>query len=179
MLQQRDEGEALQAITVMQHGLVDRNVSLALRAARISADSGLPMADRWKMDPFSQILVARETQQWAWDCLQSTHDGDIDIHFQHLQSKPPFDGEDERLEVLRRLNEIPGVDVSDLYARRPGPIHGGESPTRLAYELLRVAAGAPGGGVPLLGREAGGRRLKNPIVYNPIIRLRLQRPECR
>jgi hypothetical protein len=179
VLQQRDEGEALQAITVMQHGLVDRNVSLALRTARISADSGLPMADRWKMDPFSQILVARETQRWAWDCLQSTQDGDIDIHFQHLQSRPPFDGEDERLEVLRRLNEIPGVDVSDLYARRPGPIHGGESPTRLAYELLRVAAGALGGGAPLLGREAGGRRLKSPIVYDPIIRLRLQRPECR
>ena len=46
VLQRRGEGEALQAIAVMQQGLVvDLDASLALRAARISVDSGLPMAD--------------------------------------------------------------------------------------------------------------------------------------
>jgi predicted nucleic acid-binding protein len=46
VLQQRGEGEALQAVAVMQQGLVvDLDASLALRAARISVNSGLPMAD--------------------------------------------------------------------------------------------------------------------------------------
>jgi predicted nucleic acid-binding protein len=46
VLQQRGEGDALQAVAVMQQGLVvDLDASLALRAARISASSGLPMAD--------------------------------------------------------------------------------------------------------------------------------------
>jgi toxin FitB len=46
VLQQRGEGEALQATSVMLQGLVmDLDASLALRAARISVDSGLPMAD--------------------------------------------------------------------------------------------------------------------------------------
>jgi toxin FitB len=46
VLQQRGEGEALQAVAVMQQGLVvDLDAPLALRAARISVNSGLPMAD--------------------------------------------------------------------------------------------------------------------------------------
>jgi len=46
VLQQRGEGEALQAVAVMQQGLVVHlDASLALGAARISVDSRLPMAD--------------------------------------------------------------------------------------------------------------------------------------
>ncbi len=46
VLVQRGEGGALQAAAVMQQGLVvDLDASLALRAARISVESGLPMAD--------------------------------------------------------------------------------------------------------------------------------------
>ncbi len=46
VLGQRGEGEALQAVAVMQQGLVvDLDAAIALRAARISVDSGLPMAD--------------------------------------------------------------------------------------------------------------------------------------
>ncbi len=46
VLEQRGEGEALQAVAVMQQGsVVDLDAALALRAARISVDSGLPMAD--------------------------------------------------------------------------------------------------------------------------------------
>jgi predicted nucleic acid-binding protein len=44
--QQRGEGDALQAIAVMQQGTeVDLNVPLALEAARLSIDGKLPMAD--------------------------------------------------------------------------------------------------------------------------------------
>jgi toxin FitB len=46
VLQQRDESAALQAIAVMQQGLVvDLDASLALIAAQTSIEFGLPMAD--------------------------------------------------------------------------------------------------------------------------------------
>jgi toxin FitB len=46
VLQQRGEGDALQAVAMMQQGLlVDLDAAIALRAASISVNSGLPMAD--------------------------------------------------------------------------------------------------------------------------------------
>jgi predicted nucleic acid-binding protein len=46
VLQQRDEGDALQAIAVMQQGLVvDLDTTIALSAAKLSVELGLPMAD--------------------------------------------------------------------------------------------------------------------------------------
>ena len=46
ILQQRDEGHALQAVAVMQQGtVVDLDARLALVAARISRERRLPMAD--------------------------------------------------------------------------------------------------------------------------------------
>jgi len=46
VLQQRDEGDALRAVAVMQQGsVVDLDVRLALSAARVSLDTRLPMAD--------------------------------------------------------------------------------------------------------------------------------------
>jgi toxin FitB len=46
ILQQRGEGDALQVVAVMQQGaVVDLTSSLALRAARLSIDLGLPLAD--------------------------------------------------------------------------------------------------------------------------------------
>jgi hypothetical protein len=61
VLGQRSEGEALQAVAVMHQGLVvDMDAALALQAARISVDSGLPMAD-------SVILVtARAHNATLW-----------------------------------------------------------------------------------------------------------------
>jgi len=44
--QQRGEGEALQAIAVMQQGeIVDLDITLALESARLSLELHLPMAD--------------------------------------------------------------------------------------------------------------------------------------
>ena len=46
VLQQRNEGDALQAVAVMQQGVVaDLDARLALSAARVSLDMRLPMAD--------------------------------------------------------------------------------------------------------------------------------------
>jgi predicted nucleic acid-binding protein len=46
ILEQRDEGAAMQAVAVMQQGrVIDLDASLALIAARISTERKLPMAD--------------------------------------------------------------------------------------------------------------------------------------
>ncbi|MBM3190619.1 MAG: type II toxin-antitoxin system VapC family toxin [Chloroflexi bacterium] len=46
VLQQRDEGDALQAAAVMQQGkVVDLDIAIALSAAKVSAALRLPMAD--------------------------------------------------------------------------------------------------------------------------------------
>jgi len=46
VLQQRDEGDALRAVALMQQGtVVDLDARLAVTAARLSRDTGLPMAD--------------------------------------------------------------------------------------------------------------------------------------
>ncbi len=46
VLQQRGEGDALQAIAVMQQGqVVDLDAPIALRAARLSVERRLPLAD--------------------------------------------------------------------------------------------------------------------------------------
>ena len=61
VLQQRDEGHALQAMAVMQQGtVVDLDARLALLAARISRERKLPMAD-------SVILaIARDHGATIW-----------------------------------------------------------------------------------------------------------------
>jgi predicted nucleic acid-binding protein len=46
VLQQRNEGDALQAVAAMQQGLVvDLDTAIALNAAKISVELRLPMAD--------------------------------------------------------------------------------------------------------------------------------------
>jgi predicted nucleic acid-binding protein len=46
VLQQRGEGDALEAVAVMQQGMmVDLDTTIALVAAKLSIDAGLPMAD--------------------------------------------------------------------------------------------------------------------------------------
>ncbi|NLW47904.1 MAG: type II toxin-antitoxin system VapC family toxin [Firmicutes bacterium] len=46
ILQQRNEGDALQAIAVMAQGkVIELDAPLALNAAKLSAEHGLPMAD--------------------------------------------------------------------------------------------------------------------------------------
>jgi len=46
VLQQRDEGDALQAVALMQQGrIVDLTVPLSLSAAHLSVEHRLPMAD--------------------------------------------------------------------------------------------------------------------------------------
>jgi predicted nucleic acid-binding protein len=68
VLQQRGEGDALQAVAVMQQGRVaEFSAALALAAARHSVDLGIPMAD--------SIMLATAR---AWDATLWTQDSDFD-----------------------------------------------------------------------------------------------------
>jgi len=67
VLQQRGDGDALQAVAVMRQGrVVELSEPLALAAARISIDRGLPMAD--------SIMLASAN---AWDATLWTQDADF------------------------------------------------------------------------------------------------------
>ena len=61
VLQQRDESQALQAVALMEQGvLVDLSASLALSAAKVSSDLRLPMADS------IMLATAREYDATLW-----------------------------------------------------------------------------------------------------------------
>jgi hypothetical protein len=46
--------------------------------------------------------------------------GRVELQFQHMLNWPPFDDESKRLELLRSLNQIPGVSFpEDAVSRRP------------------------------------------------------------
>ena len=72
VLQQRDEGSALQAVAVMQQGtVVDLDAPLALAAARLSIEHRVPMAD-------SIIAATAQTQK----CPLFTDD----THFKNIEN---------------------------------------------------------------------------------------------
>jgi hypothetical protein len=59
--------------------------------------------------------------------------GTVELYFQWYQTKPPFEAEAKRLELLRRLNAIDGVSIPpDAITRRPG------IPLALLAEAQRV-----------------------------------------
>ena len=67
VLQQRGEGEALQAVAIMQQGtVVDLTAPVALAAARVSLDLGIPMAD--------SVMLATAR---AWDATLWSQDSDF------------------------------------------------------------------------------------------------------
>lgn len=68
VLQQRGEGDALQAVAVMRQGQVaDLSAPIALAAARLSVDLALPMAD--------SIMLATAR---SWGATLWTQDADFD-----------------------------------------------------------------------------------------------------
>lgn len=80
VLQQRGDGAALQAVAVMQQGRVeDLSGTLALAAARLSVDLGMPMADA--------VILATAR---AWDATLWTQDSDFDgVPGVMYAAKPP------------------------------------------------------------------------------------------
>lgn len=66
---------------------------------------------------FFPLLDIRGTSYWL---ISVWTYGRLEMQFQMMKNKPPFDEEAKRLELLRRLNALPGVDIpADAITRRP------------------------------------------------------------
>ena len=73
VLQQRDESDALQAVAAMQKGrVVDLDAAIALRAAKVSAMYGLPMADSIMLTTAQMHDAALWTQDADFEGLEGT-----------------------------------------------------------------------------------------------------------
>jgi hypothetical protein len=64
--------------------------------------------------------------------------GRIEVQFQHLKPRAPFDDERTRLELLRRINEIPGVSFGpEVSTKRPSIPHSVLASNSVALEQLK------------------------------------------
>jgi len=71
VLQQRDETQALQAVSAMQQGsVVDLDASIALAAAKLSTETRLPMADSVMLATARAFLAALWTQDAAFEDIE-------------------------------------------------------------------------------------------------------------
>lgn len=53
-------------------------------------------------------------------CFALWTDGNVEIYFQHMKTRPPFDSEEKRFELLNKLNQIKGVNIaSEKISARP------------------------------------------------------------
>jgi predicted nucleic acid-binding protein len=81
ILQQRDEGAAFQAVAVMQEGrVIDLDASLALTAARLSAERKLPMA-------YSIILATAATQGAELWTQDADFKGLAGVHYRRRKAR--------------------------------------------------------------------------------------------
>jgi toxin FitB len=81
IVQQRTENDALQAVAVMQQGLVaDIDAPTALSAARVSLDAHLPMADSL------MLAIARHQKALLW--TQDSHfEGIENVRYKAVSTK--------------------------------------------------------------------------------------------
>jgi hypothetical protein len=69
------------------------------------------------MGSFCPVLDAPGCEYWFFYVYTT---GAIELQFQHLKARPPFDEESVRAQMLEKLNEIPGVNLPpDGITRRP------------------------------------------------------------
>jgi hypothetical protein len=77
-----------------------------------------PTFGRGKQDGSCVPVIVAHGREYYPIALYSY--GRIEIQFQHLKPRAPFDAEQRRLELLRRVNEIPDVSFGpEVITRRP------------------------------------------------------------
>jgi hypothetical protein len=77
-------------------------------------------ANAWKSRNWASLfpLVEHKSKQ-HWPCVFRT-DGKVEVSFRRMLYRPHFNQEENRRELLRRLNEIPGVNLpEDSITRLP------------------------------------------------------------
>jgi hypothetical protein len=102
----------------------------ARRDAVVAADVSRRLLE-WAKPRVTRIYWGRGQQDGSFIPVQNEHGmdyqlfavytyGSLEIYFQWYMVRPPFDDEAKRREMLRRLNEIPGVAIPiDAITRRP------------------------------------------------------------
>jgi hypothetical protein len=73
-------------------------------------------------DGSSLPFIERGGQQDDWPFSVRTT-GSVDVQLQWLKYKPPLDDEGMGLEFLRRLNEVPGIDIAQTSITKLPPVH--------------------------------------------------------
>jgi hypothetical protein len=94
-----------------------------VEVAKAILDWGKENVDRiwWgegkKLGSFTAVVEHKEAAHYP---IYVVTNGLVYINFYYLKMKPPFDNEDLRRELLRRINEVPGVNISQEYIAK-GP----------------------------------------------------------
>ncbi len=71
-----------------------------------------------KRGSVAPILKVKNTNKF---CFAIWTDGTVEIYFQHMKGRPPFDKEEKRKELCIKLNSIKGVSIpEDRISARPG-----------------------------------------------------------
>ena len=69
------------------------------------------------MGSFCPVLDVPGSGYWFFYLFTT---GAVEVQFQWLMARPPFDDESTRVQLLEKLNEIPGVNLPrDGISRRP------------------------------------------------------------
>jgi hypothetical protein len=70
-------------------------------------------ANVWKSKNWASLFPFVEHKaKHHWPCVLRT-DGKFEVSFKRMRIRPPFDAEEKRRELMRRLNEIQGVQLLD------------------------------------------------------------------
>jgi len=75
----------------------------------------------WGEDRRNGSFIPGLSHSGIWhQVIEIRTNGNVEIQFQYMQPNPPFDDHATRLDLLRRLNEIPGIALAeDSITRRP------------------------------------------------------------
>lgn len=68
---------------------------------------------------FIAVIASGTGDHYLFRCRA---DGILEINFQYLMRKPPFDDEAKRLDMLARLNAIPGVNIAPEHINKRPPV---------------------------------------------------------
>ncbi len=63
-----------------------------------------------KQGSFAPILKTKDLSRF---CFAIWTNGIVEIYFQHMKGRPPFDKEERRMELLDKLNSIKGVSIPE------------------------------------------------------------------
>lgn len=88
----------------------------------------------WTAFGFVPVLPVGQKGLWPFHVLAN---GNVQVYFQYLKARPPFDQEAKRQELRARLNAIPGVSIAEgaIAGKPPLPLTALAAPANLSQFL--------------------------------------------